>query len=172
MSYVGLPPSGTPFCSAEYCPAGVRSKLPSGVNESLRKNEVSVSLAYRLAFFSKWPGFGDASIGITAGNGIDGAGEADLPRMPEAVEPNEDLREWLIVLGGFIGRACVVGVLGSDGRGESAAIADSVESCGRSPNSSGAGDDTLRLGRSIFWCFAMLDGPCSRVKLPSFVLKL
>ena len=112
-------------------------------------------------------------MGMTAGSGMDGAGEAERPRIPEVVEPNDDLRLWLIVLGGFIGSACVVGVLGSDGLGDSALrYADSAESCGRRDNSGGAGDETLRLGRSIFWCLAILDGPCSRVKLPSLVLKL
>lgn len=56
---------------------------------SLRKNDVSVSLAYRLAFFTDvlvGRGLGDASMGITAGRGIDGAGET------ERREENDDLR--------------------------------------------------------------------------------
>lgn len=82
---------------------------------------------------------------------MDGAGEADRPRRPEVVDPNEDLRLWLIVLGGFIGSAWVVGVLGCDGRGDSLLrYADSVDSCGRSDNSDGAGDEIRRLGISIF----------------------
>lgn len=82
---------------------------------------------------------------------MDGAGEADLPRKPEVVEPNDDLRLWLIVLGGFMGSAWVVGVLGCDGRGDSALrYADSVDSWARSDNSGGAGDEIRRLGRSIF----------------------
>lgn len=59
-----------------------------------------------------WCGFGDASIGITAGSGMEGAGEA------ERLEENDDLREWLITLGGFIGSAIDVGVPGAEGIGE------------------------------------------------------
>lgn len=51
------------------------------MNVRRRKKDVNVSLAYRLAFFIPSPsvecGFGDASIGITAGRGIDGAGDTD-----------------------------------------------------------------------------------------------
>lgn len=83
---------------------------------SLRKKDVNVSLAYKLAFFMPMLtlvfGFGDASIGITAGRGIEGAGET------ERLEENEDLRLWLITLGGFMGRAIEVGVPGADGTGE------------------------------------------------------
>ena len=55
------------------------------MNVNRLKNDVRVSLAYRLAFFMPRPrleltecGFGDASMGMTAGNGSDGAGDADL----------------------------------------------------------------------------------------------
>lgn len=90
------------------------------MNVSRRKNEVRVSLAYIFAFLTPnpCPGFGDASMGITAGRGIDGAGDADL--RIEVDEPNDDLLLWLIVLGGFMGRPWAVGVLGSDGFGDSA----------------------------------------------------
>ena len=57
---------------------------------SLRKNDVSVSLAYRLAFLTEvlvGRGLGDASIGITAGRGIDGAGETE-----RRDDENDDLR--------------------------------------------------------------------------------
>lgn len=40
-------------------------------------------------------------MGITAGRGIEGAGDADL--RIEVEEPNDDLLLWLIVLGGFMG---------------------------------------------------------------------
>ena len=66
---------------------------------------------------------------MTAGNGSEGAGEADL-RMDMAGEaaPKEDLRLWLIVLGGFIGNANDVGVPGHDGTGDPMALLeDSVE---------------------------------------------
>ncbi len=55
-------------------------------------------------------------MGITAGSGMEGAGEA------ERLEENDDLREWLITLGGFIGRANEVGVPGAEGTGEPMAI--------------------------------------------------
>lgn len=54
-------------------------------------------------------------MGMTAGRGIDGAGET------ERRDEKEDLRLWLITLGGFIGRAIDVGVPGADGTGELAA---------------------------------------------------
>ena len=58
-------------------------------------------------------GFGDASIGMTAGSGIDGAGERD--RLDE----KEERRLWVDVsAGGFIGSELTVGVPGADGTGE------------------------------------------------------
>jgi hypothetical protein len=56
---------------------------------------------------------------MTAGRGIEGAGEHE--RLMDAEDPNDDLRLWLITLGGFIGFAVIFGVLGADGRGDSAA---------------------------------------------------
>ena len=50
--------------------------------------------------------------GITAGRGMDGAGDTDR------LEEKEDLRLWLITLGGFMGRAIDVGVPGAEGTGE------------------------------------------------------
>lgn len=47
---------------------------------------------------------------------MDGAGET------ERREENDDLREWLMTLGGFIGRAIEVGVPGAEGTGEPTAI--------------------------------------------------
>jgi hypothetical protein len=55
-------------------------------------------------------------MGITAGSGMEGAGDAD--RLDE----KEDLREWLITLGGFIGSAIDVGVPGAEGIGEPTVI--------------------------------------------------
>jgi hypothetical protein len=72
-------------------------------------------------------GLGEASIGITAGNGIDGAGEADrLIDIAGEAAPKEDLLLWLIVLGGFIGNAKDVGVPGQDGTGDPIVAEDSV----------------------------------------------
>lgn len=90
------------------------------MNVSRRKNEVSVSLAYRLVFFVPSCGFGDASMGITAGRGSVGAGEA------ERRDENEDLRLWLITLGGFMGSGMDVGVPGAEGTGDPTDVADSI----------------------------------------------
>ena len=67
-------------------------------------------------------GRGEASMGMTAGRGSDGAGDTD--RRLE----NDDRRLWLMTLGGFIGRATEVGVPGAEGTGEPIEIADSIDS--------------------------------------------
>jgi hypothetical protein len=115
------------------------------------------------AFFTPSPvyGLGEASIGITAGNGIDGAGDTER-RIDIAGEaaPKEDLLLWLIVLGGFIGNANDVGVPGQDGTGEPIFVFDSVDICERNPKSGGAGlfEEILRPGRSIFMLFPIFFG--------------
>lgn len=140
---------------------------------SRRKNDFNVSLAYKFAFFTPrlLYGFGDASIGITAGNGSDGAGETE--RRIDIDDPNDDLLLWLITLGGFIGRATEVGVPGQEGTGDPMAFDDSVDSCARIPFSGGTGlsADILRAGRSIFKLWAILLGSSrlSRAYWPSFV---
>lgn len=92
---------------------------------NLLKNDVKVSFAYRLPFLTPVEyGLGEASIGITAGSGIEGAGEAE--RRIAGEDPNEDLRLWLTALGGFIGSAIVVGVPGAEGAGDPVSTADSV----------------------------------------------
>jgi hypothetical protein len=99
----------------------VKSRLPSGVKVNRRKNDFNVSLAYMLAFLIPRLayGFGEASIGITAGRGSDGAGDTDrLMDMAGEAAPNEDLLLWLMVLGGFIGNAEDVGVPGHEGVGD------------------------------------------------------
>ena len=63
-------------------------------------------------------GFGEASMGITAGSGIEGAGDT------ERREDKDDLREWLTTLGGFMGRAAEVGVPGAEGAGEALPAAE------------------------------------------------
>lgn len=86
------------------------------MNDSLRKKDVSVSFAYRLEFLTLMlvgRGLGDASMGMTAGRGIDGAGLTE-----RRDEEKEDLRLWLTMLGGFIGNAIEVGVPGAEGTGE------------------------------------------------------
>lgn len=71
-------------------------------------------------------GFGDASMGITAGSGSEGAGDAD--RRDE----NEDRRLWLTTLGGFMGSGNDVGVPGAEGTGDPIEVFESTaESCAR-----------------------------------------
>ena len=130
---MGFVSFSTEWCWFWYWPDGVNSRLPSGVKVRRRKNEVRVSLAYRLAFFMPAPivdvmgwGFGEASIGMTAGRGMDGAGDS------ERREEKDDLRLWLTALGGFIGRLTEVGVPGAEGTGDPMDGAESTtESCAR-----------------------------------------
>lgn len=138
-----------------------------------RKKDVNVSLAYRLAFFMPKPmvecGLGEASIGMTAGRGMDGAGDTDRR------EEKDDRRLWLTTLGGFIACAVEVGVPGVEGTGEPIEAADSMtESCERCPNSGGAGllDEILLGGRSALIWLASLGALSSEpsVYWPSFVL--
>jgi hypothetical protein len=138
-----------------------------------------------LAFFTPSPtvyGFGDASIGITAGRGIDGAGDTER-RIDIAGDapPKEDLLLWLMVLGGFIGSAREVGVPGHEGTGEPIALDDaSMGIWGiweRKPISGGAGllEEIRRPGKSIFMFIPILFGSSSRpsnVYVPSFVFRV
>lgn len=86
-------------------------------------------------------------MGRTAGNGIEGAGEADLRILGE--EPKDD-RRLCEIAGGFMGR----GVPGTEGDGAGEYGASTVPSgrvCGRIPRSGGAGLLVdIRRGRSIF----------------------
>lgn len=59
-------------------------------------------------------------MGITAGRGSAGAGEA------ERRDENEDLRLWLTTLGGFMGSGNDVGVPGAEGPGEPTEVAESI----------------------------------------------
>lgn len=90
-------------------------------------------------------GFGEGSMGMTAGKGIDGAGET------ERREENDDRRLWLTTLGGFIGSGNEVGVPGAEGTGEPAEVPESsTASWDRCPKSGGAGllEEIRRGGRS------------------------
>jgi hypothetical protein len=133
-----------------YCPAGVKSRLPSGANARRRKNEVKVSLAYMGAFLTPSPDKLGEFDGITAGRGIEGAGETE--RRMDGEEPNDE-RRLCDVGGGFIGRANELGVPGADGTGDPAPIiAPSDTKWALPEKSGGAGlvEDILRAGRSIF----------------------
>ena len=63
-------------------------------------------------------GLGEFSMGLTAGSGSDGAGDAD--RRIDGEEPNED-RRLCEYAGGFMGRAREVGVPGIEGAGDAGA---------------------------------------------------
>lgn len=118
-------------------------------------------------------GLGEASIGITAGRGSEGAGDT------ERREEKDDLREWLMTLGGFIGKAIEVGVPGVEATGEPPATAELVSRAARMdlwPISGGAGlcEDIRLGGRSVLMWLAILGGLSSwpySVYWPSFVRK-
>lgn len=175
MSSVVLVASVSDGNTVLYWPAGVNNRLPSGANVKRRKKDVKVSLAYIGAFRTPRPGCVPVArlpmlgeLGITAGKGIDGAGEAD--RRIDGDDPNDD-RRLCEVGGGFIGRASDWGVPGADGAGEPAArVAACATKEARPPNSGGAGllEEILRAGRSIF--VTLLWG--SRVNSPFLFFRL
>ena len=96
----------------------MNNRLPSGAKVSLLKNDVKVSLAYMLEFLTPSPArtLGDGiSIGLTAGNGKEGTGEAE--RRIDGEEPNDERRLW-DTGGGSMGRFDANGVPGVEGTGE------------------------------------------------------
>ena len=122
------------------------------MNVSRRKNEVSVSLWYMLAFRTDRPiaalRLGEEISGLTAGRGNDGAGEADLRK--DGDEPKDDSRLERAG-GGSMGIGIVNGVPGFEGAGEAIAAPLVLEAEARCPGKSGAGlfEDIRRPGRSI-----------------------
>lgn len=86
--------------------------------------------------------------GMTAGKGIDGAGEAD--RRMEGDEPNEERRLCDVGGGCIVGKAKDCGVPGIEGTGDPIPRPSPTNEA-RLPKSGGAGlfDDTRRAGRSI-----------------------
>lgn len=115
-----------------YCPAGVNSRLPSGANVSLRKNEEKVSSPAYIRSLRKpsvlnvsglnpspvaWR-LGELADCMTAGKGSEGAGDTD--RRIEGDEPNDERRLCEVGAGGFMGKARLCGVPGTDGTGEAA----------------------------------------------------
>lgn len=85
---------------------------------------------------------------MTAGNGIEGAGEAE--RRMDGDEPNEERRLCEVGGGCIVGKASDCGVPGIDGTGEPMARLSPTKGA-RPPKSGGAGlfDDIRRAGRSI-----------------------
>ena len=134
-----------------YCPAGVNSRLPSGANVRRLKKDVRVSLKYMGALRTPVVPIllilGE--LGITAGSGMDGAGEAE--RRIEGEDPKDDRRLCEVGGGCMFGKASDCGVPGIDGTGEPIASAESPTKDARPPKSGGAGllEDTRRAGRSI-----------------------
>lgn len=113
-------------------------------------------------------GFGEFSMGLTAGKGIEGAGDAE--RRIDGDEPKDE-RRLCEITGGFMGNAREAGVPGIDGAGDAGANdAESSVSCGRGLGSGGAGllVEILRPGRSILMILLCW----WRVGCPSLVLRL
>jgi hypothetical protein len=110
-------------------------------------------------------------MGMTAGRGIDGAGEADRRE-----DEKDERRLWLTTVGGFIGSVAEVGVPGADGTGEPMdTAASSTDSWPRWPKSGGAGllEEMRRGGRSALMWLASLGVLSSEpsVYWPSLVLR-
>jgi hypothetical protein len=87
--------------------------------------------------------------GMTAGSGIEGAGDAD--RRMEGDEPNDERRLWDVGGGCIVGSASDCGVPGIEGTGDPTVRLASATNDARPPKSGGAGlfEDTRRAGRSI-----------------------
>lgn len=108
--------------------------------------------------------------GITAGNGIDGAGEAERRIEGDDIAPKEERRLWDVGGGCIAGKARDCGVPGIEGTGEPMLSVESPANEARAPKSGGAGlfEDIRRAGRSIF--ATLLCG--SSANLPSFVFNV
>jgi hypothetical protein len=87
--------------------------------------------------------------GMTAGRGIDGAGDAE--RRIDGEEPKEERRLCDVGGGCIMGRASDCGVPGIEGTGDPIPSVESATNEARPPKSGGAGlfEDTRRAGRSI-----------------------
>jgi len=103
--------------------------------------------------------------GITAGNGMEGAGEAE-----RRDEPNDVRR--LCDVGGacIVGSASDCGVPGMDGTGEPRAKGESATNDALPPKSGGAGlfEETRRAGRSILVTLLC----CARENWPSLFFRV
>ena len=109
-------------------------------------------------------------LGITAGNGIDGAGEAERRIEGDDIAPKEERRLCDVGGGCIAGKARDCGVPGIEGTGEPTLSVESAANEARAPKSGGAGlfEDIRRGGRSIF--VTLLCG--SSANLPSFVFRV
>lgn len=107
--------------------------------------------------------------GMTAGKGMEGAGEAE--RRIEGEEPKEDRRLCDVGGGCIDGRASDCGVPGIDGTGDPMAMLDeSPTNAARPPKSGGAGlfEEIRRAGRSILVTLLCV----ARENWPSLVLSV
>jgi hypothetical protein len=113
-------------------------------------------------------------LGMTAGSGIDGAGEAerriDGDDTAPDMAPNDERRLCDVGGGCMAGRASDSGVPGIDGTGEPIDMADSAANDALAPKSGGAGllDEMRRAGRSILATLLC----CARENWPSFVFNV
>lgn len=109
-------------------------------------------------------------LGITAGNGIDGAGDAERRMEGDDIAPNDERRLFDVGGGCIAGKARDCGVPGIEGTGEPILRAESAANEARTPKSGGTGlfEDIRRAGRSIF--VTLLCG--SSANLPSLVFNV
>lgn len=107
---------------------------------------------------------------MTAGSGIDGAGEADLRIDGDDMAPKEERRLCEVGGGCIAGNARDCGVPGIEGTGEPNPVDESVGNEARAPKSGGAGlfEEIRRAGRSIL--VTLLWG--SSANWPSLVFKV
>ena len=91
-------------------------------------------------------------LGMTAGSGMEGAGEADRRIDGEDMAPKDERRLCVVGGGCMAGKARDCGVPGIEGTGEPPLRVESPAKEVRAPKSGGAGlfDDGRRAGRSIF----------------------
>ncbi len=89
--------------------------------------------------------------GMTAGSGIDGAGDADRRIEGDDMAPKEERRLCEVGGGCIAGKARDCGVPGIEGTGEPAPMVESVANEARAQKSGGAGlfEEMRRAGRSI-----------------------
>ena len=109
-------------------------------------------------------------LGITAGSGIEGAGEADRRIDGDDMAPKEERRLCEVGGGCIAGKARDCGVPGIEGTGEPTPRVESAANEARAPKSGGAGlfEEMRRAGRSIF--VTLLCG--SSANWPSFVFRV
>jgi len=106
--------------------------------------------------------------GMTAGRGMEGAGEAE--RRMDGDEPKDERRLWDVGGGCIVGSASDCGVPGIEGTGDPTARLPSATNDARPPKSGGAGlfEDMRRAGRSILLTLLC----CASENWPSLVFSV